>query len=184
MRARQAKCLPGSWFKRYLRASRLLPLAAHGHASSDADNGGDGKHDGERRVIGVTRLGKLLRGLLGLAGLSGGSGVAVGEGRVVALDGGLELTIAVVGNRNLDRVLGVVVGYALDVARNLTHGEGVGAGLLEGELAEGDVALGVVGGTVHNVTVVEELEGELTIGEVGALENLRAVRFTVAGAAA
>ena len=78
----------------------------------------------------------------------------------------LELALAVVGDGRLDGVGLAVVGDAVaGVARDLAQRVGVLAGLVIGNLAHRDLAVGGVGALGDDLVALDELEGELAFLE-------------------
>ena len=87
----------------------------------------------------------------------------------------LELALAVVGDGRLDYVCLAVVGDAVaGVARDLAQRVGVLAGLVVGDLAHRDLAVGGVsaGGDDLSVLALDELEGELAFLEIAPGQDL------------
>ena len=100
--------------------------------------------------------------------------VEVAPRRAVARDRGGELPALAPRDRHGHGVGARVVGDALLVARHLADGVPVGALLREGELGEGVGAVGRVGGGLLLAAGPHELEGELALAQVAALEALGA----------
>ena len=128
--------------------------------------------EGELPVLDLPAVERLPRGDRDVAG----GGVGVVEGRLGVLGRGGEGAVPVVGDRDLHRAGGGVVGVARFTVVALGDGVGVGAGRLVGETAEGHLAVRVVGrlGNKGAVRVrLPELEGEQACAEVGAGEALR-----------
>ena len=84
-----------------------------------------------------------------------------------------EFALAVVGDGRLDGVGLAVIGDAIvGVARDLAQRVGMLAGLVVGDLAHRDLAVGGVGTGGDHVVALDELEGELAGLEVAAVQGL------------
>ena len=85
----------------------------------------------------------------------------------------MQLSLAVVGNLNHDRALGVgVIGHVLLTVIHLGNRIGIGARLGECELGEGDRAVGSVLGGNRLAALGSKREGELPLLELGTREFL------------
>ena len=103
----------------------------------------------------------------------------VDEAQVIARFGvsakrGDQLAASVVGDGDDDGVDRVVVGDAICIAADLAHLVGVGALLREGDLGERECAVGSVCGRDVRLVRTDQLEGELALRELPALEGLGA----------
>ena len=123
--------------------------------------------------------------------------VLVGEDRVLDGHGGLELAEAVVGHLDGDRGGVLIVGHAGDGALGLADLVGVGAGLIEGDLVEGERYLGagrgVLGRDPHGrgsrhrrigLIIAGRLDGELEPVArlpVASLQDLDEPRIALGG---
>ena len=84
-----------------------------------------------------------------------------------------ERTVTVVGDGGHDGIGLAVVGDAIvGVARDLAQRVGMLAGLVVGDLAHRDLAVGSVGAGGDDLVALNELEGELAVLEVAAVQNL------------
>ena len=81
----------------------------------------------------------------------------------------LERAVALVGDGRLDGVGLAIVGDAVaGVARDLAQRVGVLAGLVVGDLAHRNLAVGSVGAPSDDLVALDELEGELALSHVAS----------------
>ena len=113
--------------------------------------------------------------LVGDAGDLGARLVGVGELRLIGvlqlvLD--VERAVAVVLDDSLNGVGRAIVGNAGDITLGLAQRVGVLAGLVIGNLAHRDLAVGGVVALGNDLAALDELEGELALLEVATFQDL------------
>ena len=161
----------------------LRVLLAHGHGCGVGQRGALGGGDGKAELVPLSPLSAvngLAQAKVELC-IERGHAVGVLEGRrrgALQLVRSAEGTVTVVGNGGLDGVLGVAVrdalagGSAVDLAQRV--GVLAGLGVLHG--THRDLAVGGVGALGDDLGIfalaLDELEGELAILEVAAVQDL------------